>query len=140
MPAAGGEATQVTRGGGHAPFASPDDRFVYYTKGPGVDVVWRISVEGGEETQVLEAAVEWSHWVVAERGIYYITRPQADAPLYELEFFDFATSRTSRLATIEGTNRAFLVTGLAVSPDERWLLFTQRDTLAADLMLVENFR
>jgi hypothetical protein len=30
--------------------------------------------------------------------------------------------------------------GLAVSPDERWVLYTQEDQRSSDIMLVENFR
>jgi len=32
------------------------------------------------------------------------------------------------------------VQGLAVSPDERWFLYTQEDQRSSDIMLVENFR
>nr|MBA2647064.1 hypothetical protein [Pyrinomonadaceae bacterium] len=30
--------------------------------------------------------------------------------------------------------------GLSVSPDERWVLYTQYDRKGSDIMLVENFR
>jgi hypothetical protein len=30
--------------------------------------------------------------------------------------------------------------GMAVSPDERWVLYTQEDQRSSDIMLVENFR
>jgi len=51
-------------------------------------------------------------------------------------FLNLATGRTTHLATIEKRVRG----GLAVSPDERLLLYTQRDHEGSDLMLVENFR
>jgi hypothetical protein len=30
--------------------------------------------------------------------------------------------------------------GLSVSPDGRWILYAQADTLSSNIMLVENFR
>jgi serine/threonine protein kinase len=59
---------------------------------------------------------------------------------YALQFFDFATRRTTPLATLEGPRGTFQITSLTVSPDERFVLYTQRDQLEFDLMLVENFR
>ena len=37
-------------------------------------------------------------------------------------------------------NRFLLWLGLAVSPDGRWILYTQEDHRSSDIMLVENFR
>ena len=139
MPAAGGDAIQVTRNGGWNARESPDGRTLYYTKTQnGEPGLWRMSVEGGEETQALETRVRERDWAVTERGIYFI--PFTTSSPFTIEFFDFATRQTTRLATLEGPRGVFTASHLAVSPDERWLLYTQRTRLEYDLMLVENFR
>ena len=138
MPAAGGAAVQLTRGGGQNPAESTDGRTVYYLKGRNDPGLWQVSAEGGEETRVFEARVDPGNWAVTARGIYFITRqPQF---LYALEFFDFATRQTTQITTLEGPGGTFQISGLTISPDERWVLYARRDKLDFDLMLVENFR
>jgi Tol biopolymer transport system component len=139
MPAAGGEAVQLTRGGGVYPAESPDGRTVYYVNGLSAPHLWRVSAEGGEETQVLEPLVGAANWAMVGRGVYFFTRQLGQAS-YALQFFDFATRHTTPLATLEGPRGTFQITSLTVSPDERFILYTQRDQLEFDLMLVENFR
>src|SRR5689334_1103692 len=51
-PAQGGAAIQVTHHGGVEAFESLDGMFVYYAKRES-DGIWRVPVQGGEETQVL---------------------------------------------------------------------------------------
>jgi len=140
MPAGGGEAVQLTRGGGQGPFEAPDGRSVYYTRGVGVPGLWRVGVEGGEESQLFETRVEQGGWALAARGVYYVTRAEAPVRRNAVEFFDFAARRSTRLGMLEGQGGVYLITSLSVSPDERWILYTQRDQLEADLMLVEDFR
>jgi hypothetical protein len=53
-----------------------------------------------------------------------------------IQFFDAATKRTRPIATIEKR----LSLRLSVSPDGRWILYSQTDQSGSDLMLVENFR
>jgi len=53
---AGGSATKVTRDGGFAPVESSDGKFVYYLKGIESRSIWRVRVEGGEETFVVDRA------------------------------------------------------------------------------------
>ncbi|HXG91941.1 MAG TPA: hypothetical protein VNN73_06170 [Blastocatellia bacterium] len=53
-----------------------------------------------------------------------------------VKFFSFATQRVTRVTVMERPPAL----GLTVSPDERWLLYTQRDVESQTLMLVENFR
>jgi Tol biopolymer transport system component len=141
MPAAGGEAQPVTKGGGSAAYESRDGQFLFYTKARNVAGIWRVPVEGGEETLVLDThkAGYWSAWTVVEQGIYFLTAEQMGRPA--IEFFSFTTGRVIEVAALAKPFRlATNPEGLSVSPDGRWILYTQEDQRDVDLMLVENFR
>ena len=78
----------------------------------------------------------WGYWVVVENGIYYLdtttTKPG-------IAFLDITTHRTTRVFDLE--NRpAMQAPGLAVSSDERTILYAQLDALSRDIILVQNFR
>ena len=138
VPAAGGEAVQVTKGGGAVAFESSDGKFLYYCK---FDVagLWRIPVNGGEESLVLDQPKEgyWGYWAVVDRGIYFID--PATKPRATLKLFSFTSRRVMQIAAIEKKPYPG-VPGFAVSPDGRWILFTQLDQSGSDIMLVENFQ
>jgi len=139
MPSTGGAAMQVTRQGGFEGFESPDGKYFYYAKARQAPGIWRISVEGGEETFVLDhhRAGYWRFWAVTEQGIYFATAETPARPV--IEFFSFATGKVTLVATIErriGSGGW----GLAVSPDSRWILYNQLDQSGSDIMLIENFR
>jgi Tol biopolymer transport system component len=131
-PAGGGQAVQVTKKGGNNPFESPDGKTLYYAKDtkPGI---WKVPVEGGEETQVLDQlALNYQYgWGVTADGIYFY-----NAKTKAIEFFSFATRRITPIAKAENEP----LTGLAVSPDGRWILSDHLDQDASNIMLVENFR
>ncbi|MBZ5543355.1 MAG: serine/threonine-protein kinase [Acidobacteriia bacterium] len=136
MPAQGGEAVQITRHGGDAPQESPDGRFVYYEKGwPARCSVWRAPVGGGEEVKVLEPTHAEAGWTVGKLGIYFFTPADAQGRS-DLCLYKFATAKISKILTIERN----VFYRIAVSPDERTILYTQYDQTGSDLMLVENFR
>ncbi len=138
VPADGGEAVRVTRKGGFEALESPDSQWVYYTKGDGATSgLWRMPRNGGEETQVLESVDKQAFAIVSE-GIYFIPRPDS-AGRYSIQFFDFATKRIRSISTIESKMDPYLSI-LSVSPDGRWILYSQIDQEGNDLMLVENFR
>src|SRR5262245_3773529 len=139
LPWTGGAAAQVTRQGGFEGFESPDGKYFYYAKGRQAPGIWRVSVEGGEETLVLDyhQAGYWRYWAVTEQGIYFATAETPTRPV--IEFFSFGASEVTPVATIErriGTG----TWGLAVSPVARWILYTQMDQRGSDIMLMENFR
>jgi len=136
MPATGGEAVQITLHGGDVPQESPDGRFVYYEKGyPSQCSVWKVPAAGGEEVMVLDSTHPEAGWTVGEQGIYFFT-PQDAKGRSDICLYRFATGQTSRILTIE--RDAYY--RIAVSPDERTILYTQFDQAGSDLMLVENFR
>jgi Tol biopolymer transport system component/predicted Ser/Thr protein kinase len=133
MPAEGGEPAQLTRNGGFSPFESTDGRLIYYQKTQGPrSAIWKVPVEGGEEAKVIES-VGFRQFAVVAGGIYCI---RTDALGQRLEFFDFATRATEDLANLGSPTSL----GLTVSPDGRYVLYTQGDQVGSDLMLVENFR
>ena len=135
-PAGGGTAVQVSKNGGYGPSVSPDGRYVYYKKGADL---WRIPVDGGDESQVLKSLSDWSRFALAEEGIYFIPgespslKTRAD---YVIKFFSFSNEKIHTVAQLE--KHPFI--GLTVSPDGRWLLYSQTDHSGTDLMLVEAFR
>jgi hypothetical protein len=95
-------------------------------------------VEGGEEAQVLEKAYQ-SIWALARDGICFLDWKDAVHPV--MQSYSFRDRRSTTL--YEFPRRTNLDTGnsaLSVSPDERWILYTQFDQVGSNLVLVENFR
>jgi Tol biopolymer transport system component len=139
MPVAGGQAKQITRHGGFAALESKDGKFIYYAKSRTSPGIWKAPVDGGEESLVIEDAggAVWGYFDVLRDGICYV--PEKRNPRPPILFFDFANKQSRLLASME---KPVLRTwpGLALTPDERWLLITQIDSSVSDLMLVENFR
>jgi len=133
IPAEGGQAVQMTREGGSIPFESPDGKFIYFQKTVGDSDVWQVPVAGGKETRVLGPAGKFA--VVAD-GIYFI---EPGSPGYlggkPLKFFSFAKGTAEKVFDIHSPHN-----GISVSPDGRYVLFSQVDPFVCDLMLVENFR
>jgi Tol biopolymer transport system component/DNA-binding winged helix-turn-helix (wHTH) protein len=137
VPAEGGESLQVTKLGGSTAFESADGKYLYYSKGRVAHGVWRVPVEGGEETLVLDrpGAGSWGAWALVDDGIYFINGKSKAGPA--VEFFGFDRREIRRIVGLEGINE--FVSGFAVSPDRRWILYTQPDPISSDIMLVEDF-
>jgi Tol biopolymer transport system component/DNA-binding winged helix-turn-helix (wHTH) protein len=139
VPAIGGSAVQVTKRGGFGAVESNDGQFVYYSKGFNVDGLWKVAVNGGEEVQVLDfpKAGFWGYWALVETGIYFVN--SVSVRHAALQFLSFARRGVVPVATLDG-NPVPYEPGIAVSPDGRWILYTQEDNRSSDIMLVENFR
>ncbi|MCU1242755.1 MAG: hypothetical protein JWO71_3481 [Candidatus Acidoferrum typicum] len=137
MPSAGGPAVQVTRHGGFAAFESPDGRFLYYAKGRTLPGLWRIPTNGGEEIELISSleAGYWGNWAVVENGIYYLDMTAKPG----IVFFNITTRRTTRVFDV-GNRPVLEAPGLAVSPSNGTILYTQREAPNSDILLVENFR
>jgi dipeptidyl aminopeptidase/acylaminoacyl peptidase len=139
MPSAGGAPRQITRQGGFAALESPDGKFLYYAKSRTAPGIWKVAVDGGEESPVIEDAggAVSRYFDIMRNGICYV--PEKPNPRPPILFFDFASKQTRVVATMEKPVLRVWA-GLAVSPDERSILVTQVDSSISDLMLVENFR
>ncbi len=75
-----------------------------------------------------------SAYAPVKSGIYFMKPVNGDRAGM-LAFFNFGTQQITSLATISRP----MGLGLAVSPDERLVLYSQKDHLGSDLMLVDNF-
>jgi hypothetical protein len=135
MPSGGGEAVQVTHKGAGRPIASPDGKWIYFSRGPAG--IWRIPVDGGEETQFLDVRLNHSYsFRLTPTGVYYAGARDPVSKNVPLKLYRFADGKTVELGHFDKT----ISFDLSVSPDEKWLLYAQLDSSVDDLMLVENFR
>ena len=138
VPPHGGRAVQVTKKGGFAAVESPDGRTLYYTKKQQPPEylkpkgLWKVPVEGGKETLVFKGlgAEGFERWDLTGEGIYFFYGYTND-----IDFFNFATRKITQIAKLEKKGGP-----LAVSPDGRWILFSQVDVDMSHIMLVEDFR
>jgi len=73
-----------------------------------------------------------SQWALVTEGIYFI--PQ-DNPR-SISFYDFGTKHTREIFKADKD----LSMGMSISPDGRYLLYSQKDESNADIMLVNHFR
>jgi hypothetical protein len=137
LPSKGGEAVQVTKGGGFICSESPDGKFIYYNKMFSEHGIWRAAVNGSDETQILKGDYG-GHWAVVSDGIYCIDLSLN--PATAIEFFSFTRHQTETIAKLG--NAQIHLMGLAVSPDRRWILYSQSASKpdSTDIKLVENFR
>jgi len=138
IPSKGGSPVQITKNGGLSSMESPDGKFLYFTKAnaPGV---WKIPVGGGDETLMMNRlSPEFpGYWSVFGDGIYYLAG--SAKPEGEIDFYSFATRQSSRILGLAGQPDPWFG-GLTVSPDRRWIVFSQREYSSSELILVENFR
>jgi Tol biopolymer transport system component len=136
-PSDGGPAVQVTTKGGFAAFESPDRKYLYYAKGRGLAGLWRVLLEGGEEKPVLETLKPgfWGYWAILRGGIPFMDIP-TDTNAPGLYHYNLETGRISLIATVDKPP-AIADSAFAVSPDERYILYTQVDQSGSDIMIAE---
>jgi eukaryotic-like serine/threonine-protein kinase len=134
-----GQPVQLTTIEGGEGYESPDGKLLYFSKWfnkPGISVV---SVEGGEPTPVpeLSAAGDMRYWGVMKEGVYFVNTQEKPRPV--IQFYSFATRKVTTLATVEKPPQRDQP-GLSFARDGRWLLYTQRDHIINDIMVMDNFR
>jgi len=136
-PASGGDATALFRNV-HVldPQESFDGNTVYFAiEGPAATTLKKVALPGHPVTES-EAdpplRVRYNQdWVVTPGGIYFLP---AEAPR-SVRYLEFSSRR---IRTIFEVNRD-LSSGLSVSPDGRWILYSQEADTTGDIMLVNDF-
>ncbi len=128
---------QVTTEAGGKAWESSDGRFLYYSTGAAAPAILRMPVGGGPPTLIFKLPnnTTWGgEWIAAGSGIYWLNINASPRP--SIEFFRFATGRVTRVMTPAGLYDDG--SGFAVSPDGSWLVFTQRDYVSSDIMMMEG--
>jgi hypothetical protein len=130
----GGDAVALSAGSGFNPWESNDGKTLYFVDRLATSTIKMVPLQGqgGESVapgmpQVFDAGA----WAVVPTGIYFMP---VDAPT-SLHFFDFATRQIQPVFDVGKYFR-----DPSVSPDGRWVLYTQLDEDNADIMLVDDFR
>ena len=135
IPPAGGSPAQVTHHGGFEAEESADGHWLYYSKGTGG--IWRTATEGtGEEARVLDRTTA-RYWALTGDQLYFIDMVAKPSPT--LHVLDLRSGRILRLAALDQAPD-WGASGLSVSPDGRWVIWSQVDDLISRIMLLENFR
>ncbi len=139
MPASGGAAVQITKNGGFEPQESPDGQWLYFTRDRGSSAVWRIPVNGGEETPVFDFREKnYSRsWTVANQGVYFVVAESLVQS--SIRFANSADGSVRTVASFDGNVHGG-VSGLSISPDGKWLIYPLVTQRGSDLMMIKNFR
>jgi Tol biopolymer transport system component/serine/threonine protein kinase len=166
VPADGGPATRVTNGGGLRAQESRDGAFLYYSND--VPEIWRRSLRpsaqqaqqaqqpqnaqqaqnapkgttatNGTDTRVmmLPRDAHWGgEWIAGERGIYYVNQQSAAGMAIELmPFHPAGRARPVRILPLTAPPSGGAV--FSISPDESWMVWSQEDHRAADILMIER--
>lgn len=121
-----GKRLQLTRQESLDPLESCDGRTVFFTKiaWPGI---WSVPSGGGAESLVIADKPQsgyWGHWAVTRTGLYLLNAEAAPRPT--IEFFNFATHRTSPVLTLDKQPLRWFPS-LSATADGRTIYYTQWD-------------
>lgn len=130
----GGHATEVTSWPDATyPQESFDGNTLFFSSRNVNTDIRMIDLRGGTESQVarMPRVASEDLWTVGRNGIYFVSLDGSN-----VSYFDLATKGIHQLfRSPQGFGR-----GLALSPDERFILYAQPGKERADIMMMENYR
>jgi Tol biopolymer transport system component/DNA-binding winged helix-turn-helix (wHTH) protein len=132
-------AIQVTQGGGFRALESSDGKYLYYAKGRGKSGLWRRNLSDGKEEPVLETVEKWGWWALCPDVVYFLESAPSIRSQVRLRAFDIAHRSIRDIGLLRYPAVAGTV-AIAASRDGRHLVYTQIDSVEADIMLMEPFR
>jgi Tol biopolymer transport system component len=137
-PVSGGDASQLSKDIHPAsPRESFDGKEVYFASDEenGIATLKKVALSGqpGTESEIdpsLRVNASLS-WLLSSSGIYFVP---AESPR-SIRFFEFASRRVRTIFESDHVLR----TGFSISPDGRWILYSQLSDPTGDIMLVDHF-
>jgi serine/threonine protein kinase/WD40 repeat protein len=138
-PAFGGDAVLISKDiDGIGAQESSDGKTVYFASLGGNSTLKKVALPGqpGTESEVVglpRMETGWGQplWALSSGGIYFVP---AEAPR-SVRYFDFASKQIRPIFEVDKG----LGSGLSVSSDGRWILYTQDRSITGDIMLVDHF-
>jgi hypothetical protein len=125
---------QLTRNGGMGAVDSADGRDIVYQKVSGD--LFQVPAAGGPESPIGVKALLWLFpaLAVTPRGIYYLysSRPDDSAEIWLYPSAGHGPVRVGRIADKS------MWSGISVSPDNRYVLFSAFNNASGDLYLAYN--
>jgi Tol biopolymer transport system component/DNA-binding winged helix-turn-helix (wHTH) protein len=137
-PEKGGNATALSTAPAFGFHESFDGRTLYFASGWTKARLMQVSAIQTDPASVVDGMPllkDAALWTVVPGGIYFVP---ADAA-HSIFYFDFSTRRVRKVTNV-GRDFNSVNGGMSVSPDGRWLLYSQVDEVNSDIMLVDHFR
>jgi Tol biopolymer transport system component/DNA-binding winged helix-turn-helix (wHTH) protein len=139
ISAAGGVAEQFTAKPTYRAVVSGPDVIFNVAGESGVEL-WTKPAAGGTESALQEMPrLSYSDsWTAGARGIYYTHAATGSSS--EVRFYDFASRRIHAVRGLSGAPAPLGGLGIAVSSDERWLLYTRSAGWEGDVMVMTGWK
>ena len=136
-PASGGEAVKLSKDvDGISARESFDGETIYFASHDERSTLKKVALPGqpGMESDVdgLPRLSNSGLWTLSAAGIYFVP---ADEPR-SLRYFDFASKQIRPIFEVDKD----FSSGLSVSPDGRWILYSLVGDESSDIMIVDHFR
>jgi Tol biopolymer transport system component len=131
----GGTPELVTMTHGYKAQESKDGRMLYFYAGETNSPIRALDRATGQE-QALKGMPNVDYptdWAVGSKGIFYTDIASTPA---SIAFYEFSSGRVTRRFPIE--KQFEIWGGLALSPDETWVAYSESDTRGSDLMLADG--
>jgi eukaryotic-like serine/threonine-protein kinase len=126
VPVSGGGSAPVTIGS--RPKESPDGVWLYFAR---EGALWRMPAIGGAAEKLIDAPV--GDFAITRRGIYF-DLGSGDYTKGVIKFYDHSTRALSVVTQLEKRKSG----GLAISPDDRMLLFPINERQGSEVLLIRE--
>ena len=136
-PASGGDAIPLSKDADASnPQESFDGKTVYFASHVVNSTLKQVALPGQPRTESvvdgLPRLSNYSLWTLSPGGVYFVP---AEAPR-SVRYLDFATRQIRSIFEVDKD----FARHLSLSPDGRWILYSQIDDASGDIMLVDHFR
>jgi hypothetical protein len=135
IPAAGGTAERFTAKPAYRAVVS-GSRVIFNVVGPSGVELWAKPADGGRESplQDMPPLGYADSWTAARDGIYFVRA----ATRATVRFYEFASRRIHVVRSLTGPPAPLGGLGIAVSEDQRWLLYTRSVAWEGDVMVMSG--